>query len=107
MVIANTQSVPLKSDREGVIRVGGIRVRLDTVIFAFYEGYMAEEIVSQYPALKLADVYTVLAYYLNNRNAIEGYMTQCSEAAIVLRQDIEASPEYWHFRERLLARREA
>ncbi len=49
MVLAETQAVPMKVDQDGVIRIGGTRVRLDTVIFAFNEGYTAEEIASQYP----------------------------------------------------------
>ena len=56
MVIADTQTVPLKTDQTGMIRVGNTRVRLATVIHTFNEGFTAEEIVSQYPALALADV---------------------------------------------------
>ena len=107
MVLTETQAVPMKIDRHGVIRIGGTRVRLDTVIFAFNEGYTAEEIVSQYPSLRLADVYAVIAYYLNNRIAIDDYVTKRTETATTLRQEIEATPEYQQFRERLLARRRA
>ena len=35
MVLAETQAVPMKVDQDGVIRIGGTRVRLDTVILAF------------------------------------------------------------------------
>lgn len=52
MVLTETQAVPMQADRDGFIRVGGTRVRLETVIFAFHEGCIPEEIVSQYPALK-------------------------------------------------------
>ena len=107
MVLAETQAVPMKVDRDGVIRIGGTRVRLDTVILAFNEGYTAEEIVSQYPSLKLADVYAVIAYYLNNRVVIDDYVTKRTEAAKTLRRAIEATPEYQQFRERLLTRRQA
>jgi uncharacterized protein (DUF433 family) len=107
MVPAETQAVPMKVDRDGVIRIGSTRVRLDTVIFAFNEGYTAEEIVSQYPSLRLADVYAVIAYYLNNRVAIDEYVTKRTEAATTVRQEIEATPEYQQFRQRLLARRQA
>ena len=107
MVLAETQAVPMKVDRDGVIRVGETRVRLETVIFAFNEGCIPEEIVSQYPTLKLADVYAVIAYYLNDRAAIDHYISNRSEIAHRLRQEIEATPEYQQFRERLLARRQA
>jgi uncharacterized protein (DUF433 family) len=94
MVVAETQAVPMKVDRHGVIRVGGTRVRLDTVIFAFNEGCTAEEIVSQYPTLKLADVYAVIAYYLNNRVEIDAYLSTRVEAGKTWRQKIAATPEY-------------
>ena len=107
MVLAETQAVPMKADADGVIRVGGTRVRLDTVISAFNEGCIPEEIVSQYPVLKLADVYAVIAYYLNDRAAIDDYMSNRLETARTLQQEIEATPDYQQFRERLLARRQA
>ena len=39
---------PLVIDADGVVRVGGTRVRLDTIIHAFNEGATAEEILQQY-----------------------------------------------------------
>jgi len=83
------QSVPLNIDEDGVIRVGDTRVRLDTVIYAFNEGYTAEEIVSQYPVLHLADVYASIAYYLNHRETINEYLRQRAEAATTIRAEIE------------------
>ncbi len=58
------------------------------------------------PPLRLADVYAVIAYYLNNQIAIDEYVTKRTEAAKTLRQEIEATPAYQQFRERLLARRQ-
>ena len=107
MVLAETQAVPMQSDRDGVIRVGGSRVRLETIIYAFNEGCTPEDIVSQYDILKLADVYAVIAYYLNNRSELDDYISTRSKTARDLRQEIEATPEYQNFRERLLARRQA
>ena len=99
------QSVPMNIDTDGVIRVGSTRVRLDTVIYAFNEGYTAEEIVSQYPVLRLADVYAVIAYYLNHQEAVDEYLHQRADAAARIRAEIEQKPEYQNFRARLLARR--
>lgn len=89
-----------------MIRVGKTRVRLDTVVYAFNEGYTAEEIVSQYPVLSLADVYAVIAYYLNHRATVDAYLQKRAEAAAQIRQEVEAKPEYRGLRERLLARRQ-
>jgi uncharacterized protein (DUF433 family) len=56
-----TEPVPLQTDADGVIRIGGTRVTLDTLAAAFDAGATAEEIVQQYPSLALADVYSVIA----------------------------------------------
>ena len=63
MVIA-TDVIPMEPDTAGVVRVGGTRVTLDTIIAAFKDGATAEEIVHQYPSLALADVYSVIGHYL-------------------------------------------
>jgi uncharacterized protein (DUF433 family) len=56
--------LPLVSGADGVMRVSGTRVTIDTVLAAFAEGATAEEIAQQYPSISLADVYQVIGYYL-------------------------------------------
>ena len=51
-----TEDIPFQIDADGVARVGGTRVALDTVIAAFSDGATAEEIAQQYPSLNLADI---------------------------------------------------
>ena len=58
-----TEILPLTTDDDGVILVGGTRVTLDTLIAAFTEGATAEEIAQQYPSVRLADIYSVIGYY--------------------------------------------
>jgi uncharacterized protein (DUF433 family) len=100
----DVQTIPLKADQDGVMRVGETRVTLDTVVHAFEQGHTAEEIVSHYPALWLADVYAVIAYYLNNQAEVRAYLQQQEEAAQKIWRQIEAKADYQAFRERLLAR---
>lgn len=101
------QTIPLNSDKHGVMRVGNTRVTLDTVVHSFEQGHTAEEIVSHYPALHLADVYTIIAYYLNNQIKVNSYLQKEREAAGKVWQQIEAKDDYHAFRERLLARHQA
>ena len=74
--IARTRSsqmsdpVPLESEADGVVRVKGTRVTLDTVVAAFAEGATAEEIAPQYPTLALSDIYAVLSYNLRRREEV-------------------------------------
>jgi uncharacterized protein (DUF433 family) len=104
LVIVNTP-VPLKTDVEGVVRVGNTRVPIDTVIAAFKEGATAEEIVSQYPSLSLADVYAVIGYYLQQQSEVEAYLGQRQKVATRMRQQNEARFNQQGIRKRLLARR--
>ena len=106
MVIADTQTIPLRTDQDGVIRVGRTRVRLTTVIYAFNEGFTAEEIVIQYPTLSLADVYAVISYYLNNQIALDEYLAQQQITAEKVRRDMINKADYQRFREQLLKRRQ-
>jgi len=99
------EPVPLEEDAHGVIRIGGTRVTLDTVISAFQEGLTAEEIVQQYPSLALADVYAVIGYYLRRRSEIEAYLTSQKRQAEKARRLDEAKLDPRGIRERLLARR--
>ncbi len=103
-LIVEAQLIPLKADQDGVMRVGGTRVTLDTVVRAFNQGHTAEEIVSHYPALRLADVYAVISYYLNNEAVVQAYLQQQEKAAEQIWREIEAKPDYQAFRERLIAR---
>ena len=103
-LIIKTQTVPLKEDADGVMRVGGTRVTLDTVVHAYEQGHTAEEIVSRYPALGLADVYAVIAYYLNHRTEVADYLQQQADEADRIWTQIEARNDYRVFREHLASR---
>ncbi|MEK7833260.1 MAG: DUF433 domain-containing protein [Acidobacteriota bacterium] len=104
VAVAPSLSVPLKTDADNVIRVGGTRVSLDTIIFAYNEGSDAEDIVDQFDSLKLADVHAVISYYLQNRNEVEAYLEERKKFREQVRQMIEVRSDQTGIRERLLAR---
>src|SRR5262249_24565773 len=97
--------VPLRTDEHGVMRVGDTRVRLDTVITAWKQGDSPEQIVENFDALDLADVYAVISYYLNHRPEVEQYLEQNQQQGERLRAEIERRFPPSGIRERLLARR--
>jgi uncharacterized protein (DUF433 family) len=101
----DTEPVPLAANQDGVVRVGGTRVTLDTVVAAFEEGATAEEIVQQYPALKLPDVYLVIGYYLRHRAEVEAYSQQRQELADRIYEENKKRLDPDGLRDRLLARR--
>lgn len=97
-------SISFRADDDGTIRIGNSRVRLETVVYAFNQGYTAEEISSHYPALNLMDVYAVISYYLHNKDKIDTYIRKQETEADKIQYEFESKPGYKVFRERLLAR---
>jgi uncharacterized protein (DUF433 family) len=105
MDAGTTETVPLVTDVDGVIRVGETRVTLDTVIGAFLDGATAEEIIYQYPSLQLGDVYSVLGYYLRRRPEVDSYLQWRRDQIEKARQQNETRFDPAGVRDRLLARR--
>ena len=98
--------VPLETTSNGVVRVGGTRVTLDTVVATFLDGATAEEIAQQYPSLHLADVYAVISYYLRHIEEVEAYLSERRKQAAEVRRENEARFDPSGVRERLLARQQ-
>lgn len=98
------EAVPLAADRDGVIRISGTRVPLETVIGAFLDGSTPEEIVLSYTTLSLADVYQVVAYYLRNKEKVDDYLERVRVQEEQARTLMEARWNQVGIRERLLAR---
>jgi uncharacterized protein (DUF433 family) len=99
-----TEPAPMQMDADGAIRIGGTRVTLDTLVAAFDEGATAEEIAQQYPTLKLADVYSVIGYYLRRQAEVKGYLRQRQQQAFDIRNQNESQFNPQGIRDRLLAR---
>jgi uncharacterized protein (DUF433 family) len=92
-------------DADGVYRVGGTRVRLDTIVTAFQRGCTAEEILLKYPSLELSDIDSTIGYYLEHRDAVEAYLESRRRQTEQTEQELEARFPSAGVRERLLARR--
>jgi uncharacterized protein (DUF433 family) len=69
-----TEQIPIRIDQDGIARVGGTRVTLDTVIDAYEREHSVERIVRQYDALTLADVHYVIGYYLSHQAEVSSYL---------------------------------
>lgn len=97
--------IPLRMDETGSIRVGNTRVLLELVIHAYEDGSTPEGIVDSFDSLRLADVYAVIAYYLQNRQQVDEYLKRRDQEAEAIRREIEANqPPRPGFKEELLAR---
>lgn len=105
LLLFDPEAVPLAVDRDGVVRVGGTRVTLETIVGAFSQGATAEEIAQQYPTLSLTDIYSTIGYYLRHRADVEKYLEERRRESDAARQEIESHLGPDGIRERLLARR--
>lgn len=104
-LVVAPEPIPIATDVDGVVRVGGTRVTLDTVVAAYREGATAETIAEQYPSLQLDQVYTVIGYYIRHQYEVNEYLERRRQAAAQVRQENEARFPPVGIRDRLLARR--
>jgi uncharacterized protein (DUF433 family) len=79
----------LKCDADGVLRVGGTRVTLDTVIQAYADGAGPEEIALRYDALSLSDIHATLAYYLRHKQELDDYLEARRVQAQQVREQVQ------------------
>jgi uncharacterized protein (DUF433 family) len=100
-----TEHIPLVSDADGVLRVRGTRVTLESLVAAFSEGATAEEIAQQYPSVALAEVYQVIGYYLRHSSELESYFASRRQNMDDTRTANESKYPSVGIRGRLLARR--
>lgn len=100
-----TQAVPLTRDKDGVWRVSGSRVTLDSIVHQFKNGASAEQIQEDFPSVTLRDIYSVIAHYLQHSGAVEDYLREQGEAANKTRREVETGMDTNSLRERLQQRR--
>jgi hypothetical protein len=67
-------------------------VGLEHLIWAYNEGFTAEELALQYRTVSLEQVHGVLAYYLANKAAVDEYLGDCTRQAESLRHELERQP---------------
>lgn len=107
IALETTQAVPLTIVEGGTIRIAGTRINLDSVLYLYHQGESAEQIQAAFPGLQLADIHTVIGYYLNHRAELDEYLRRQQVKAEEIRRQIEASGFSGNqagLRERLLAR---
>jgi uncharacterized protein (DUF433 family) len=102
-----TEIVPIKLNKDGVILVSKTRVTLDTIITAFNEGATAEEISYQYPSVPLADIYSVIGYYLHQKKEVDSYLRRREKQAQEVRKVNEEKFNSSGIREKLMSRRKS
>ena len=108
IALETVQTVPLTQTPEGVIRITGTRLPLDTILHHYNRGASAEEITNRFPAVSLSQVHAVLAYYLSHLAELEAYLKEQEALDAAFQKQLEADPKYQadrvEFREQLMRR---
>lgn len=101
-------AAPISQWPDGSLRVGKTRLLVDLIVQEFQRGATPEQIVDAYDTASLADVYSIIGYYLRHRAEIEGYLAERERQAEEINKRIEETQgETWKdVRARLLARRD-
>ena len=98
------ETAPIAIDKDGAARVGGTRVLLETLIYAYRDGDSPEQIQESYDAVTLADVYAVISYYLHHREEVDDYIHHVEEEGERIQRDIEVNhPEMLRAQKRFQA----
>lgn len=95
---------PFYEDETGVLRFIRSRVTIDLVIYDYQNGLNADEIALHYPSLNLADIYSVLSYYLSYQKELDDYLTKQEQNSLLKQQEVLKRSSQAHLRERLRAR---
>jgi uncharacterized protein (DUF433 family) len=69
----------LTQDDDGWIHISGHRIGLEHLVHYYNEGYSPEMLACEYPALGLAVIYKLFAFYLENRAEVQAYISKCDE----------------------------
>ena len=104
-LVIDSDPIPLETDAHGVVRVGGTRVTLDSIVTSYRQGATAEEIAEQFPVLDLADVHATVGFYLRRCAETEAYLAEQRQQHETIRRENEARHSPDGVRERLLSRR--
>ena len=97
--------VPLRVDASGAVRVGDTRVSLLSVLTAFQRGNTPEQIVHSFPTLELSDVYSVVSYYLTNREEVDSWLQKERAEGERICRETEKKYGQKEIRQRLLRRK--
>jgi uncharacterized protein (DUF433 family) len=94
----------LTRDDLGAIRIAGHRVGLEHLLHLYNQGYSPEMMWEEYPAISLAVVHKVIAFYLENTAAVDDYLAGTRAAIQEQKSTARPAPSRDELRRRLQQR---
>lgn len=105
MIDTPTIAVPIRTDEHGIIRIANTRVTLDVIVARYQQGDTPERIHEGFPTVRLADIYAVISYYLDNQAEVDAYLRAQDELAEKTLRELEAEhPEMFVLQAKLRER---
>jgi uncharacterized protein (DUF433 family) len=95
----------LKQDADGFIHLTRHRIGLQHLVHYYNEGFSPEMLACEYPSLTLAEIHKVLAFYLENRLDVDGYIASHKDQIEEQRRSSTTGPTLAELRQRLQATR--
>lgn len=77
------------TDADGVVRIPGTRVTLETIVGAFDAGATPEELAQQYASVPLKDIYAVIAHCRQHEPEVRAYRQHREQLAVAVRGEAE------------------
>lgn len=90
MMEIKVDPLPMGIDEDGMVRIAGTRITLDTIVGAYKRGDRPDEIADGFPSLSLADIHAVIAYYLSHREMVDAYIAENHRTAAEALREYEA-----------------
>ena len=106
-LIVRNDPVPIRIDHSGAVRIGPTRITLETLIEYYKHGYGPERIQNSFPTLRLADIYSVIGYYIRHTEEVDEFLRQSELEAEAIQRKLEAYQRSDEFRARQQDRRAA
>ena len=94
----------LSQDRYGLIRLAGHRIGLRHVVELYNDHYTPERLHDHFPTLPLALIHKVIAFYLENKLAVDAYVQRSREELDRQAAAPQAGPDAIELRRRMQAR---
>src|SRR5256885_2563566 len=80
---------------EGIYRIAGTRISLDSVAYAFRRGASPESIQRSFPLLTLEQIYGAITFYLAHQEELDHYLSEDEARFEELRQASRAAHPEW------------
>jgi uncharacterized protein (DUF433 family) len=74
-------------ERDGEVRLVGHRLSLFHLLEFYNEGYSAEMLLGQFPSLSMAEIHKVLAFYWENKAAVDAVLAETRQRLDALRAE--------------------